>query len=85
MLPIIAAAVWVSAGFYFGSRYKNILDAINELKEKEEPRIAEVVTSSPRKSIRQPDEGGSFVVSTKSPRQLEKEAEEETDRIGGLL
>lgn len=85
MLPIIAAALWVSIGFYFGSQYRNIFDAIKELKEKEEPKVAEIATSSPHKPVRQPDEDGSFVVSTKSPRQLEKEAKEEVDRIGGLL
>lgn len=44
---------------------------------------AEVVKSSPRKVSRDSD-SASVVVSAKTPQQIEKEAEEETDRIAGI-
>lgn len=67
-----------------GMRYRDILDKIHEIEGHNESTPAEIVTANPRKSPVQPSDGGSFVVVSKSPRQLEKEAKEEIDRIGGI-
>lgn len=85
LVLIIGAAIWLMVGFYFGTQYKRILDDIKKLQEHHEPKVAEIIVSSPRKTPVQVDDGSSMVVTTKSPRQLEKEAKEEVDRIGGLI
>jgi hypothetical protein len=45
----------------------------------EDLKPAEIVAGSPRKVSKQPDEG-TVVVKAKTPRELEKEAEDEIDR-----
>lgn len=44
---------------------------------------AQIVKSNPSKVVKQP-ETGTMIVNVKTPKQLEKEAEEEADRIGDV-
>ncbi len=74
----------VAGSVIVGTKYRDIQDAIQELRGKNEAQPTEVVTSSPKKYPKQQSRG-TVVVTTKSPRQLEREAEEEADRKAGLL
>lgn len=85
VLVILATVVIHTIGFIGGTKYREILDILRRLQHQEESTPAEIITSSPNKSAKPYiSPFGSGVVTTKSPQQLEKEAKEEVDRIGGI-
>jgi hypothetical protein len=84
VLAFAALGLLCYASFILGCRYRDIIEAIKDLQANHEVQPTEVVTSSPRKRPPAQSDTGAFVVTTKSPRQIEKEAKEEVDRIGGI-
>lgn len=75
----------VASAVIVGTKYRDIIDAIEELKGHHESLPTEIVIPNPRKYPPAQSDSGSVVLMTKTPRQLEREAEEDSDRKSGLL
>lgn len=87
MTVVLFFVLWILTVIFsvtIGMRYRDILDRIAEIEGRNKSTPAEIVTANPRRSPMQPSDGSSFVVVSKSPRQLEREEKEEIDRIGGI-
>jgi len=84
---IIGAFIIFGLGTFFGTKYKGITDSIHTLQHKDESAPPEIIRTNPqtyREITADTSLGGSLVIKTKTPQELEKEDEEKANRLAGL-
>lgn len=81
---VLIELILIGGSLFIGYHYRELVEAIKELRHDNESSPPEIVTSTPLRSRQPQDNGGTVIINSKTPWQIEKEAKEEVDRIGGL-